>query len=83
MRREGRVCLHVPSKRCEELPEYCVNYYNKSIFTNKSIRMPYYCPNGRQHCSMCSRPEQSGKYKRKQLKDIQVMLNKDSLYDNY
>ena len=44
-------------KRIEDLPDYMKSCYNKSIHTNKTIKKPYGCPNGRRNCSMCHKKE--------------------------
>jgi hypothetical protein len=40
-------------KRQNDLPDYIFHYYNNHVFTNKTIKKPYYCPKGRKNCSMC------------------------------
>lgn len=40
--------------KIDNLPDYMKKYYNNKIHTNKTIKKPYGCPNGRRHCSLCS-----------------------------
>lgn len=68
MKREGRVCINVCCNALEHLNNRKYNY-NKELYTNKTIKHPFtHGGKGRSLCSLCTHPEKSGKYKRKQLK---------------
>jgi hypothetical protein len=77
MKREGEFCVVIKPKRYDDLPEYSKKYYNKIVKTNKSIKQPYNCPNGRKHCIICSNPAKSAKNKNLYLRDLIVEINKD------
>jgi hypothetical protein len=82
MRRLGKVCVHVPCWRYDTLPDSCKGYYNHQVETNKTVKMPYYCPNGKSNCLMCSQYQRSGKYKRKQRKHDMNNLSKQMDFTN-
>jgi hypothetical protein len=63
--------------RSSSLPEHMKKYYNKPIHTNKTIKKPFYCPNGRRNCSMCHMKENGNINKNKK---IDFSTNDDS-YD--
>jgi hypothetical protein len=58
------------SKSCfqswiEDQKIYMQGNYNKIIFTNKTIKKPIGCPNGKSHCSMCRQSNGKGNQKKK------------------
>lgn len=83
MRREGRICHKVSCKTMKLL--HCSEsldskFYNRVGHTNKTVKMPYFCPDGRTHCRLCSRPELSGKTRRlKRNKDMKFIINDFSI----
>jgi hypothetical protein len=69
MKREGCVCIMACTKSLENVNEKRKYNYNAQIYTNKTLKHPFaHGRVGRAHCSLCTHPEKSGKYKRKQLK---------------
>jgi hypothetical protein len=77
MKREGVCHIIVKPKRFNELPEYAKKHYNKIVKTNKTIKQPYYCPKGKKHCLLCSKPSKSAKNKNLDLRDIMVEIVRD------
>ena len=47
----SRTCT---SRRYDSLPDYMKPYYNRPIHTSDTLKKPYFCPNGKAKCSMCS-----------------------------
>jgi hypothetical protein len=84
--RRPAVQILISQKRYDDLPEQCKGYYNTVVFTNNTVKKPYFCPKGRSHCSMCSRFERSGRCRRLARKKdtIQCMheLCSESLSDD-
>lgn len=69
MRREGHVCIEVCLKSLKSLDDRKKCCYNTELYTNKTLKHPYaHGSVGRAKCGLCTHPEKSGKYKRKQLK---------------
>jgi hypothetical protein len=69
MKRDGCVCVIACTKSLKSCPDHFKPNYNVNLCTNKTIKYPYaHRGKGRSHCSMCSHPENSGRYKRKQFK---------------
>lgn len=82
MRREGIICVCVPAKRYNALNKKQQHKYNRINPTNQTVKQPYGCPNGGRNCSMCTRPELSGKTRRLERnralhKHIRYDLSKD------
>jgi hypothetical protein len=61
------VCIDCSAYK--NLPEHKKKLYNKHIHTNKTLKQPFaHGGVGRSKCGICTCPEKSGKYKRKQRK---------------
>ncbi len=58
------ISVTCPLKRYADLPDYLKKYYNKPINTSKTIKKPFYCPNGKAKCGMC-RKNRKGDHKQK------------------
>ena len=56
MKREGKVSININNfdKRFNYLDTYHKCLYNNFLLTNKSVKFPSYCPNGRKKCKFCS-----------------------------
>ena len=47
MRRLGKVSIFVCHNVIKDYDEYIQSLYNKVHFTNKTIKYPLFCPNGK------------------------------------
>ena len=56
MKRDGKVSIIINNfdKRFNLLDTYHSSLYNNILFTNKTIKFPLFCPNGRKNCKLCS-----------------------------
>lgn len=56
MKREGKVSIIINKfdNRFNLLDTYRSSLYNKILLTNKTIKYPSFCPNGRKNCKLCS-----------------------------
>lgn len=69
--RKPRIFVSCEYSYIDNMNDYEKKYYNKNIFTSKTIKKPYGCPNGRRKCPLCTHKDKNKVFQYKNSKFLE------------